>query len=466
MADSQASRKAGMNRGLFFRAIIAASLLVGASCQLQSLSSPTAEVPLPDKASPTPQVLVATYEPSPTAEQVVPTSSPTEIPAPLEFSAGSSRYILPPTLQYISPHTATIVFEVDPAGDLGLLTWELGSNPRAGNWEPISPLPGVQTIELTDLMPETEYLAAVLEGSPGITAVVPTLLGEIWDPIRIHTLPEAGFPVRIAVMGDSGFGQAVTYEMTQAMADRMPDLFIHTGDLVYNAHQEGTPVAAYQYKWFQTHAPILHEAAVLPVVGNHEMYEDALWEGQAYYYHAFPVLDPLELNPDLTQSQDGRRDWYQLAVGDIQFLFLNTQLFFGGGLRSEQDQWLEERLSDPAYQASIVVFHVPPYTSGRHRLDGTAVVRSWVPLFEAYNVPLVLSGHDHNYERLYQNGVNYVVSGGGSSILYEQGIPLAISELFFKQSHYLIIDIMAETIFLSAYASDGSQLDMMKIDLN
>ena len=466
MGGSQASRKAGMNRRILLRAIVASTLLAGASCQLRSPSLPTAEFPPPDKASPTLQALVATIEPTPTAELVVPTSVATEIPARLEFITGSSRYILPPTLQYVSPHTATIVFELDSASDLGLLTWELGSDPRAGKWEPISTLPGVQTVELTDLMPETEYLAAILEGPPGITAIAPTLLGEIWDPIRIHTLPAAGFPVRIAVMGDSGFGQVITYEMTQAMADRMPDLFIHTGDLVYNANQEDTPVAAYQYKWFQTHAPILHQAAVLPVVGNHEMYEDAQWQGQAYYFHAFPVLGRFKVDADLSQPMEDRRDWYQLAVGDIQLLFLNTQLFFGGGLRSEQDQWLEERLSDPIYQASIVVFHVPPYTSGRHRLDGTAVVRSWVPLFETFNVPLVLSGHDHNYEHLYQNGVDYVVSGGGSSILYEQGIPLPISEVFFKQSHYLVIDVMAETLFLTAYASDGTQLDKIEIDLN
>ena len=36
-----------------------------------------------------------------------------------------------------------------------------------------------------------------------------------------------------------------------------------------------------------------------------------------------------------------------------------------------------------------------------------------MPLFESYGVQLVLSGHDHNYQRFAaQNGVTYVVHGG------------------------------------------------------
>jgi hypothetical protein len=145
---------------------------------------------------------------------------------------------------------------------------------------------------------------------------------------------------------------------------------------------------------------------------------------------------------------------------------LNTQQLFGGSRRSEQDQWLEARLGDESFSASIVVFHVPPYTSGRHKLDGTAVVRSWVPLFETYGVPLVLSGHDHNYEHLLQNGVNYVVSGGGSTVLYEQGIALPISQRFIERSHYLVIDLLPGLLRLTAYASDGSQLDTFEVALN
>ena len=57
----------------------------------------------------------------------------------------------------------------------------------------------------------------------------------------------------------------------------------------------------------------------------------------------------------------------------------------------------------------------PPYTCGGHS-GNTHVVRDWVPLFERYGVQLVLSGHDHNYQRFApRNGVTYVVHGGGAA---------------------------------------------------
>ena len=46
------------------------------------------------------------------------------------------------------------------------------------------------------------------------------------------------------------------------------------------------------------------------------------------------------------------------------------------------------------------------------------VVRSdLVPLFEKYDVQMVFSGHDHDYERGTVNGIKYVVTGGGGERL-------------------------------------------------
>jgi hypothetical protein len=47
------------------------------------------------------------------------------------------------------------------------------------------------------------------------------------------------------------------------------------------------------------------------------------------------------------------------------------------------------------------------------------VAHRWVRLFETYGVQLVVSGHDHNYQRFVaRNGVTYVVHGGGAAGLY------------------------------------------------
>ena len=80
--------------------------------------------------------------------------------------------------------------------------------------------------------------------------------------------------------------------------------------------------------------------------------------------------------------------------------------------------WLDSVLSSPAARNArlrIVAIHVPPYVE-RWMFPSTRqpLIDNLVPLLEQYDVDLCLSGHMHAYERGRINGVQYVVSGGGS----------------------------------------------------
>jgi len=112
-----------------------------------------------------------------------------------------------------------------------------------------------------------------------------------------------------------------------------------------------------------------------------------------------------------TLGMPGR--YYTRRLGDVQLFFLDSN-----AVTARQTAWLEQQLSQSSATWKIALFHHPPYTCGGHSGD-TVVVRSWVPLFESYGVQLVLSGHDHNYQRFAaRNGVTYVVDGGGAAGLY------------------------------------------------
>ena len=107
------------------------------------------------------------------------------------------------------------------------------------------------------------------------------------------------------------------------------------------------------------------------------------------------------------------RPYYTRRLGDAQLFLLDSNR-----VNDRQTAWLENRLAASSAIWRIAVFHHPPYTCGGHSGD-QYVQERWVPLFERYGVQLVLSGHDHNYERfLARNGVTYVVHGGGGAGLY------------------------------------------------
>ena len=146
---------------------------------------------------------------------------------------------------------------------------------------------------------------------------------------------------------------------------------------------------------------------------------------------------------------------------------LDTHVFAGGIGRVIQDYWMTERLQDPNFRITIPIFHVAPYSSSVvHPDDGLPVRYSWNWRFEQANVPIVLSGHYHHYERLIKKGITYIVSGGGSSTLYVQGDSLPESNVYARKSHFVILEIFSDQINLNAISSDGEIIDSATISLN
>jgi 3',5'-cyclic AMP phosphodiesterase CpdA len=111
--------------------------------------------------------------------------------------------------------------------------------------------------------------------------------------------------------------------------------------------------------------------------------------------------------------------YYTRRLGDAQLFLLDSNV-----VSDRQTAWLEQQLADSTATWKIAAFHHPPYTCGGHG-GNSAVQRRWVPLFRSYGVQLVLSGHDHNYQRFAgRDGVTYVVHGGGGAGLYRpRGCP-------------------------------------------
>jgi 3',5'-cyclic AMP phosphodiesterase CpdA len=108
------------------------------------------------------------------------------------------------------------------------------------------------------------------------------------------------------------------------------------------------------------------------------------------------------------------RTRYRRRVGNVDFFLLNSN----AASSARQRDWLRTKLADSTARWQIVAFHHPPYTCGGY-LGNSAVISRWVPLFERHGVDLVLSGHDHNYQRFKEyRGVRYVVHGGGGAPLY------------------------------------------------
>lgn len=406
--------------------------------------------------TPSPSPISATATPT----VVIPTPTPTSTPIALGDLSTRTAYALPLTVRHVTDTSATLFFELSEPAE-GILLYETTEGGQ--QFVTLNPSESRQQIVLDALAPGTEYRAMVgLVEAGDVSYHQPGFQGQPWGPISFRTQPVQE-PLRIGVVGDSGFGQQITFDLAAQMADLDLDFVIHTGDVVYNIEQNADAYEAYALKYYLPFAPLLHKVPVYTVIGNHDVEQEALHQETPFIYHAFPPFaDPLLP----ATNTGGLNQWYAFAYGNIQFLMLDTQTFFNEKGRAEQLAWLSERLADGRFACSIPVFHVPPFTSGLHTYDGVAVRSEWLPLFEAAKVPLVLSGHDHNYERHQANGITYIVSGGGTSVVYGQKIAAPESVLFAQRTHFVWLEIYKDRIELRAVAPGGEVIDQTIVPLS
>jgi len=218
-----------------------------------------------------------------------------------------------------------------------------------------------------------------LKGSPTETVA--------WTPFPAGERPELHVAVAGDV-GDSGTRLDATAAAISELDARQPlDALALLGDNVYPT---GDP-AKLDDTVFTPFADLLQEGVELyAVLGNHDVMQG----------HAAGQVAAL--------GMPGR--WWARHEGDVLIVGLDSTR------PGDPDQraWLERTLASATEPWRIVMLHHPPYSAG-YQGSNERVRRAFVPLFERYGVQLVLSGHDHDYQRSVPiNGVTYVVSGGAA----------------------------------------------------
>jgi 3',5'-cyclic AMP phosphodiesterase CpdA len=102
--------------------------------------------------------------------------------------------------------------------------------------------------------------------------------------------------------------------------------------------------------------------------------------------------------------------WWQKRIGDVLIVGLDSNDIDD----PEQLAFLDESLGATDAAWRIVLVHHPPYSAGYQ--GSSHDVRDAIgPIVERHGVQLVLSGHDHDYQRSKViNGVTYVVTGAAA----------------------------------------------------
>lgn len=251
---------------------------------------------------------------------------------------------------------------------------------------------------LDDLTPDTEYRYRIRTAS-----------GATSNEYFFKTAPERG-TFTFAFLTDS---QAVPtqYNIFNTLVGKAKELrpdtafVFHTGDVT---DRGGQPE---QWNGFYNQATNLSLMPIASTPGNHEYY----LTNKADYISA-EVYNQFFNNPQ-NGPESTLNSSYYFTYGNALFVMLDT---IKTSNVNDLKDWFVDVVSNNMRRVIIVGMHIGPFTGGgSYGSSGRSVFNTWAPIFDKFNVDLVLSGHEHNFapsKAIYQGevaekgyGTNYIV---------------------------------------------------------
>lgn len=307
------------------------------------------------------------------------------------------------------------------------------------------------------------------EAEPTATARATSTRTPNTSPTATRVPTGSGGEFVFAVIGDYGDEDDDTQLVANMIIDWNPDFVVTVGDNDYSdgayaGTNEGLELAVGQYfqefigNYRGQHGVGSDRNRFFPVPGDHDWGDNCDNPSALDDYLEYFTL------PD---DGPGGERYYQFREGPAHFFAINSPWGCDpDGVESDsaQAQWFRDQAAASDAPFKVALLHHAPYTSGDHGPeDGEHVQWPW----SDWGFDLVLSGHDHDYERLERDGVTYVVNGLGGND--RRGF-LATAEgsiiRYFEKHGAMRVTVSDSGLEASFITVDGEVIDTFTIPAN
>lgn len=320
------------------------------------------------------------------------------------------------------------------------------------------------SVRFDDLKPGTKYCYRVGDGS----------VWSEWNVFQTASARPERF--RFLYLGDAQNNiRSLCSRAFRTAFAAAPDarFMIHAGDLVADGYKD-----ALWGEWSDAMGFITAMIPSLPVPGNHDLLPAPGTKDDN------PVRAPDPWRWHFVLPENGpeglRGQSYYVDYQGARFIALDVNIFAGKGdsaaakkIAADQLQWLEKVLRDNPNRWTVVFQHQPPYPIARNR-QADRIQSMVVPVFDKYNVDIVLAGHDHAYGRTHklkggkpvtagQNGTIYAVSVSGPKMYNLTPDKALMAKVLDNSQIYQIITIDGGRLSYEAYTIDGVQFDKFEL---
>jgi predicted MPP superfamily phosphohydrolase len=254
-------------------------------------------------------------------------------------------------------------------------------------------------------------------------------------PLKL-ALPVKDGSVRFAVIGDTGSGSSKQREVGDMMVQYRAvfpfDFVLMMGDNMYG----GEKPADFEKKFAVPYKSLLdNKVKFYATLGNHDM--------------------ALQVNYE-NFNMNGK-EYYRFKKGNVAFYSLNSNY-----MDPKQVKWLEDELVKDTSDWKICFFHHPPYSSAKKHGSDDQLREVVEPVFVKYGVNVVLTGHDHVYERIKpQKGINYFVSGAGGKLRTGdlKGSSPLTEKSYDRDMHFMLFEVAGDQLYYQAISRTGETID-------
>ncbi len=271
-------------------------------------------------------------------------------------------------------------------------------------------------IILKDLIPGTQYSYSI-DSLDGISGSFST----------------CGESLRLAIVSDAHIGSSkrslnTTKRIIQTIIGREDsfDLLLNLGDIVQMGNLKGNYEAASNVL-----LPLSKHLPSIMVPGNHDAWVGGLNSWKDAYY-------PKRLNSELRTHQLFHH--YRPLEG-VHIITLDLE-WGTENFSKAQRHWLTEQLSTIAKDDMLIVAsHAFFFGSGRvvdsrAWFDPMKMIDTFHPLFRDNHVNLVLSGHNHQFEHMKEDGIDYVIVGTFGGRLEKRITHRSSASIFLDHTHH------------------------------
>jgi predicted phosphodiesterase len=268
-------------------------------------------------------------------------------------------------------------------------------------------------------------------------ALLIVLVSTFWLHAQDIQLPFHKDALRFAVIGDNGTGDRPEYEVAAALTathDKFPfDFVVLMGDNLYGGEAPKDFVKKFE-----------------------KPYEKLLASGVKFYATLGNHDDPAREISYEKFNMGGKHYYTFKPKNGIRFFVLDSNY-----IDKKQLDWFESELKVSGSEWKIVYFHHPIYSSGLKHGSNLELRSVIEPLIVKYGVDVVLSGHEHFYERIKpQKEIHYFIVGSSGQLREGNIGKTQLTDKGFDQDNvFMLAEIVGDAMYFQVISRKGKTVD-------